>query len=230
MKLFGTVIALVLSFGGVSSAVAADEDRVTKVEVSDLRPTQMNVGMIEVQRKAQKLSSMGKKERDAFLKANPVPVVVGPSPRKSLYLIDHHHLSRAVLEAGGGHVYVKVVADLSDLSREEFWVEMNKRGYVYLKNDLGQDILPSDLPKRVADLGDDPYRSLAGVVRRSGGYVKDMTPFAEFKWAAFFRERIKIGDKPKNTFDKAVTKAMQLVTSPEAEGLPGYRYRCEGVL
>src|SRR5436305_4773273 len=31
---------------------------------------------------------------------------------------------------------------------------------------------------------DDPYRSLAGEVRRAGGYAKEATPFSEFLWAS----------------------------------------------
>jgi hypothetical protein len=43
-----------------------------------------------------------------------------------------------------------------------------------------------DLPKTVAGLIDDPFRSLAGELRRAGGFAKDTTPFSEFLWADFF--------------------------------------------
>ena len=39
------------------------------------------------------------------------------------------------------------------------------------------------------DLVDDPFRSLAGELRRVGGYAKDTTPFSEFLWADFLRRR-----------------------------------------
>ncbi len=42
-----------------------------------------------------------------------------------------------------------------------------------------------DLPKTVAKLVDDPFRSLAGELRRAGGYAKDAEPFSEFLWADF---------------------------------------------
>jgi hypothetical protein len=38
----------------------------------------------------------------------------------------------------------------------------------------------SQIPKHVDQLIDDPYRSLAGELRRAGGYAKNDTPFAEF--------------------------------------------------
>ena len=38
----------------------------------------------------------------------------------------------------------------------------------------------------VAELIDDPFRSLAGELRRAGGFAKDTTPFSEFLWADFY--------------------------------------------
>ena len=47
------------------------------------------------------------------------------------------------------------------------------------------------IPKSVADMVDDPFRSLAGELRRLGGYSKETTPFSEFLWADFLRRRMK---------------------------------------
>jgi hypothetical protein len=44
--------------------------------------------------------------------------------------------------------------------------------------------------RSVADLMYDPYRSLAGALRRTGGFAKDTTPYSEFLWADFLRRRI----------------------------------------
>jgi hypothetical protein len=38
-----------------------------------------------------------------------------------------------------------------------------------------------------AGMRDDPYRSLAALVRKSGGYEKSTRPFSEFVWANHFR-------------------------------------------
>jgi hypothetical protein len=43
----------------------------------------------------------------------------------------------------------------------------------------------------MAKLIDDPFRSLAGELRRAGGFAKDTTPFSEFLWADFLRRRVK---------------------------------------
>jgi hypothetical protein len=53
------------------------------------------------------------------------------------------------------------------------------------------------LPKTVAGLIDDPFRSLAGELRRAGGFAKDTTPFSEFLWTDFLRRRVKRLNPPR---------------------------------
>src|SRR3974377_1798791 len=45
---------------------------------------------------------------------------------------------------------------------------------------------------------DDPFRSLAGELRRAGGFAKDTTPFSEFLWPDFLRRQMsrKLGGEP----------------------------------
>ena len=61
--------------------------------------------------------------------------------------------------------------------------------------------------KTVADLKDDPFRSLAGELRRVGGFAKDTTPFSEFLWADFLRRKMSRKGVEDN-FDKAIEKAL----------------------
>jgi hypothetical protein len=77
------------------------------------------------------------------------------------------------------------------------------------------------IPKTIASLSDDPYRSLAGELRRLGGYAKDTTPFSEFIWADFLRRRIKPSAVAKD-FEKAMAKALVLAKSLAAGHLPGW--------
>ena len=53
---------------------------------------------------------------------------------------------------------------------------------------------------------DDPFRSLAGELRRAGGFAKDTTLFSEFLWADFLRRRIKRKAVDRD-FDHAIEKA-----------------------
>jgi hypothetical protein len=77
------------------------------------------------------------------------------------------------------------------------------------------------VPKTVADLKDDPFRSLAGELRRIGGFAKDTTPFSEFLWADFLRRRMKRKNVERD-YDKALEKALDLAKSREAVYLPGW--------
>jgi hypothetical protein len=70
-------------------------------------------------------------------------------------------------------------------------------------------------------LKDDPFRSLAGELRRAGGFAKDTTPFSEFLWADFFRRKIK-RKAVEADFAAAVEQALRLARSEEAEYLPGW--------
>jgi hypothetical protein len=78
-----------------------------------------------------------------------------------------------------------------------------------------------DVPKTVADLKDDPFRSLAGELRRAGGYAKDTTPFSEFLWADFLRRRLS-RKSVEADFEKAIEKALALAKSKDAVYLPGW--------
>lgn len=77
------------------------------------------------------------------------------------------------------------------------------------------------IPKTVADLKDDPFRSLAGELRRAGGFAKDTTPFSEFLWADFLRRRIKRSSVEKD-MTAAMKQALILAKSPNANYLPGW--------
>ena len=79
----------------------------------------------------------------------------------------------------------------------------------------------TSLPKTVAHMEDDPYRSLAGELRFAGGYAKDTTPFSEFLWADALRRRVDsktIKDDP----DTALEQALAFAKSSAASYLPGW--------
>jgi len=73
----------------------------------------------------------------------------------------------------------------------------------------------------VAGLIDDPYRSLAGALRRAGGYAKDTEPFSEFLWADFLRRRIKRKQAQAHAA-AALEEALRLARSKDAAYLPGW--------
>ena len=195
------------------------EPRLHTVPIAELRPTQMTVGLREVKAKRDEWREAGDHHQSVFLGSHMIPVVKGPRDR--LYVIDHHHLCRALLEAGQTEVEVTVVANLAKLAREPFWVFMDNRGWLHPYDAEGKRCSWDELPKRIADMADDPYRSLAGALRRTGGYAKDTTPFSEFLWADFLRRRIKPGRLERH-YDKALADALLFATSADADFLPGW--------
>jgi hypothetical protein len=136
-------------------------------------------------------------------------------------VIDHHHLARALHEEGVPHVSVTVVANLSKLDREAFWVVLDNRSWMHPFDDQGRRRDYADIPKSVAELVDDPFRSLAGELRRAGGYAKDTTPFSEFLWADFMRRRMKRKEVDKD-FEAALKHALELARGMDANYLPGW--------
>ena len=65
-----------------------------KISIAQLRPTQMTLGLDEVASRAAKIAAMGPADLEALLKKKPIPYVLGPG--KQIYIVDHHHLARAL--------------------------------------------------------------------------------------------------------------------------------------
>ena len=188
-------------------------------KIVDLRPTQLTVGMREVRAKrlAWRQRQVGQFEQ--YLSAHMVPAIAGPGGKR--YLIDHHHLTLALLKEGVESVFVSLVADFSRLDEDSFWNLMDFRGWTHPFDAKGRRQSWKKLPRSVDRLEDDPYRSLAGELRNIGGFAKDSTPFSEFVWADFFRRRIEV-KQLEDHFEEALAKALELARSPEADYLPGW--------
>ena len=90
------------------------DPRIEPFAILDLRPTQMTIGMHEVEAKRQRWRAV--KRTEEFLGKHLIPVISGPKDR--YYIIDHHHLARALYEEGVKNVGVTVVANSS--RRESF--------------------------------------------------------------------------------------------------------------
>jgi hypothetical protein len=148
-----------------------------------------------------------------------IPVVLGPKDRH--YIIDHHHLALALHHEGVEHILVTVVANLSRLESDTFWFVLDNRDWLHPFDDAGRRRDYKDVPKSVKDLVDDPFRSLAGALRRAGGFAKDTTPFSEFLWADFLRRRIS-RKVVEDNFDHALKKAVDLAKNEHADYLPGW--------
>ena len=189
----------------------------TTLPIEDLYPTQITVGMREVRAKRKHWRSVGRKGE--FLGRHLIPVIRGPKNR--FYVIDHHHLALALLQEGVRKIAITVFADLAALDSDAFWTYLDNRGWLHPYDAKGRRRPYGNLPRRVSGLLDDPFRSLAGELRRAGGFAKDTTPFSEFLWADFLRRRIK-RTRVEDNFTQALERALKLARSEDAGFLPGW--------
>jgi hypothetical protein len=148
-----------------------------------------------------------------------IPVILGPGDRH--YIIDHHHLALALLGEGIKNVLVTAIADLSMLEPDQFWIVLDHHSWVHPYDRHGRRVDFSQIPNRVDRLKDDPFRSLAGELRRAGGFAKEVTPFSEFLWADFLRRRIR-RRRVETSFTAAVQQALKLSKTWDAHYLPGW--------
>src|SRR6266404_3542834 len=85
------------------------------IPILSLHPTQMTVGMREVGEKRKRLREHWRKHKKIkqgeFLGRHMIPVVLGPDQRH--YVVDHHHLARALHDEGVEDIIVTVIADLT---------------------------------------------------------------------------------------------------------------------
>jgi len=196
------------------------EPKTQPIPILSLRPTQMTVGMREVKEKRKRFREHGSnKKQDELIGRHMIPVVQGPDKR--YYVIDHHHLARALHDEGVKDILVTVVGDLTMVGKDAFWGVMDNKRWVYPYDAKGERRHFKDLPKAISGMRDDPFRSLAGELRRAGGFAKDTTPFSEFLWADYLRRNMS-RKLVENNFARAVDKALELAKSQDAIYLPGW--------
>src|ERR1700680_3786153 len=184
-----------------------------------LHPTQMTVGRREVAIKRREWSALKRKERKQLLKQHWFPVVVGP--RQRYYIVDHHHFGLALQEEGVKSVWLMELKDLSWLKPRQFWSVMEYSQWVHPFAADGKRRDFDALPLRLQDMGDDPYRSLAGEVRRAGGFAKDIAPNSDFLGGDYSHAKVAAKLLGQN-FERATELAIALAHKPDARYLPGW--------
>lgn len=198
-----------------------------KTKILDLKPMQIPAGMIEVQSKADDLRALKKKEAEDWLRERSVPIIEDYKGRKRP--VDHHHEARAAWEVGIEEIYThrylddELHARLKALPRDKFYAVTRAMGLFYDRDQFGvgpHD--PNHLPEDVRSMADDPFRSIAWQVRKRGGYEKTSIPFAEFQWAAYFREHVKTYPT-RADFETAVGEALKIAHDAAARDLPGWK-------
>lgn len=185
--------------------------------LDDLRPTQMTVGFRAVEKKRREIEGeMAGADRPRYF----FPAVRGPRGR--FFILDGHHTALALHQQQVEDVAIGIVTDLSALSRTDFWTYLDHRAWTHCYDARGVRRSFADMPARLADLADDPYRSLAAAVLAGGAFAKPDEPFYEFMWANHFRRHFARPELSGRRFEGTVTRAAALAGRPESRYLPGW--------
>ncbi len=208
-----------------------------RVNTAELAPTQACIGGFEVILKADRFKLMSRSAIDGYLrdkkdKGKAVQVVKG---LHRYFVVDGHHTLSAILKASQPReLDLALRADLSDIGKEDkFWTKMEDEGLVYL-NCLGASISPDDFPASFLDLIDDPFRSIAWLIRKMGAYDDLKQPYQEFRIANFLREQLVFSPVAYHEYETACLRAFELMRSPTArkwakrEQLPGFKNDSKG--
>ena len=129
----------------------AREPVLQPVPIESLHPTQITVGMREVEERRKRLRKQKPRKVGSFIGRHMIPVVLGPKKRHSV--IDHHHLSLALHKEGLRDVLVTVVLDLSALNLDAFWTVLDHKSLVYPFDAQGRRRDFADIPKTVMRYG-----------------------------------------------------------------------------
>ncbi|MEI6219619.1 MAG: ParB-like protein [bacterium] len=217
------------------SHVGGSSVRWTSTDV--MRPTQCSVGFLEVDFKMQELRerSVKPEELAKYLKGHPIPAVLGPDSR--MYVTDHHHMGLALVKLANEwdesdkpaarnpfrSCCFQIVRDYSertDLSMKQFFAKLEAHHLCHPFDGHGKRV--GKLPKYLSDLVDDPYRSLAGLARKAGAFDKVDSPFTEFLWADYLRDKMDSRRICKEHLPEVIHQAVVLANDPAAAILPGF--------
>jgi hypothetical protein len=179
------------------------------------------------------------------------PIVIGP---RGFQLIDNHHHARSLFDSQLANsekwLYVRVHRNWHTMALDKFDYAMVTENFIWPYDQRGVGpVDPSLFPRSVGDLLDDPFRSLAYLVRLNNGFRVLHLPFQEFYWANYFRTHLESDllaarnidaqdarwcdlrpystvclpmSVQKSTLYALLDRALELAHSPEAAELPGY--------
>jgi hypothetical protein len=197
-------------------------------DLRTLQPLQGAVGMEEVRDKIAKIELDPQKKR-IDLAYDPIKIVRGPDGL--LYVTDHHHGARAWIEARQKMGTCQIQTDRVSTDSTQFWADLKTLKLVRLADQNGAPITVAQLRlMKLETLPDDPYRTLAYLVRKRNGFCRALMTaenkeFAQFEWADWLRKRPELNNPPGPNGDWSKRKrdaAVALAKSVAAKDLPGY--------
>jgi fibronectin-binding autotransporter adhesin len=196
-----------------ASSIVAGPFSLFTVPVGVLRPTQINEGFTEVDKKATGFDILPPALLTSNLITDIEPVVIGPGG--TLYLTDGHHTFTALLDSAYGSsdptVFVNVIANFSNLTTSQFFAQMQAMDLLMPLNDGVPQVVNlatgAPIPTSLQGLVQDPYRGLEYSILKNknsklftttsniGGVVGSAIPgldkitglYGDFIWADAYR-------------------------------------------
>ncbi|WP_429196157.1 ParB-like protein [Aeromonas veronii] len=216
------LLACVLSQGACALAPCQSNTAVgnwCEIGIDALHPTQGGVGQIQVDETQATLAGMSAKQLDKLMKKKEIPVVIAPDG--SYWLVDRHHLTKALWQQGVKDARVKVIGRLQD--KANFWSQMQNNHWAWLKDEKGLPLTPEQLPSSIDKLPDYPYRTLAGLLQNAGYFRKDkQVYFVEFAWASWLGKQMQWMPVDSANLAARLQQAKRLACGSDAKDLPGY--------
>jgi hypothetical protein len=182
-----------------------------------VRPTQVFVGKVEMECTKSVIESQSSDNLKALLMGEFIPTVIGPNAE--FYITDHHHFAVALFQAFLDFkrpvlhrvLYACIQADYSSYNITSFWHQMMNQKFVFLEDELGNNITYADLPVTLKLMADNPFRTFASWLRASNAFIKCGTKktshleqcknvsapfFIECYWADFIRKSYPLTNYP----------------------------------
>jgi hypothetical protein len=188
--------------------------------VAHLRPTQITVAMERVAHmRAQIRTAVVRGQLQDFLTWRMFSAVLGPGG--AVFVVDDHHIARALADEAIETCIVVVQQDLSRVLPDRFWIAMERQGFVHPVDASGRRRAFGAIPRHLAQLENDPYRCLAVNLRDNGGCNWEGAA-AEILWANFLRSRVPASLLAGNA-SGALRVALPQARSNAARRLPGWK-------
>ena len=198
------------------------DSQLLEVALSNLRPTQMCVGMAEIRSRQSDFAKDSPEERRQYLRQKPTPLV--RSQAGDLWMVDRHHRLRGLMEQDpGATAFGYVALDLPFKDPRQVLEALHQRGWLYLFDGRGLGPFPPHaLPEKLTDTQDDPYRSLVWKLKRERVIAAaPLIPFHEFRWGAWLRSRT-LPPFSSERLEPALPSARALARSSGASHLAGW--------
>tara|TARA_Y100001968_G_C19360877_1_gene719737 strand:+ start:503 stop:1159 length:657 start_codon:yes stop_codon:yes gene_type:complete len=198
------------------------KNKIFKIKVKHLRPTQICVGFSEVLARKKEFIKETEKERLEYLHSKPTPIVTDKN--NNLWILDRHHRLRALIEIdNNAEAYGYIVSKLNTTDISTTLNYLLKQGWLYLYDSRGKGPQTTkSLPHNLLKMQDDPFRSLVWKLKKEGFILpQPLIPYNEFEWSKWLRTRPLPPFNSKN-LHPAVSIAQHLVCSKTASHLPGW--------